>query len=116
MWMVFIALLFAVPPGDAPVCRGNPALAGKCFRVHGRLRSYNGNPTFRIWPIGSGRLIGVTGAKPGDAPILPGDVACGFDCDVVADFEMCPFSPSKPGVMQRACIEGVSGRVVHERH
>ena len=96
MWMVRIALLFAALPKSPPPCRGNP--------------------TFRIRPIGTERLIGVTGAKPGDPPIMPENPACGFDCDVVADFELCPFSESKPGVMQRAGIEGAGGRGTHERH
>jgi hypothetical protein len=117
--MTWIALLLAAappklrPPGNPPLCRGNPALAGKCYTIHGRFRAYNGNPTFRIWPIGTARLIGVTGAKPGDPPIMPESLACGFYCDVVADFEMCPFSGTKPGVMQRACIEGAGGRVTY---
>ena len=122
MWMVRIVLLLAASaasaasPKSPPPCRGNPALVGKCFTIHGRFRAYNGNPTFRIRPIGTEWLIGVTGAKPGDPPIMPDNPACGLDCDVIADFELCPFSEGKPGVMQRACIEGAGGRVTHERH
>lgn len=121
MWMAcfgmtWIALLFAASPKSPPPCWGNPALVGKCFTIHGRFRAYNGNPTFRIRPIGTERLIGVTGAKPGDPPIMPENLACGFDCDVVADFDLCPFSKSNPGVMPRACIESAGGRVTYERH
>src|ERR1039458_7208114 len=96
MWIAIVELLLAAPPGNPPPCKANPALVGKCFSVHGRLRAYNGNPTFRIWPVGTMRIIGVTGAKPGDQPIMPDDLACGFFCDVIADFEVCPFSESKP--------------------
>jgi hypothetical protein len=116
MWMVWIALVLAASPKGPSACRGNPASAGKCFTIHGRFRAYNGNPTFRIRPIGTWQLIGVTGAKPGDPPIMPESLACGFDGDVVADFELCPFSESKPGVMQRACVERAGDRVIHERH
>jgi hypothetical protein len=91
-------------------CQSNPAPVDRCFTVHGRLRAYNGNPTFRIWRIGTNRLIGVTGAKPGDDPIMPENLACGFLCDVVADFKLCPFSESKPGVMQRTCVEAVNNK------
>jgi hypothetical protein len=115
MWMALVALLLAAPPADTPQCKSNPALVGKCFTVHGRLRAYNGNPTFRIWPIGTTRIIGVTGPKPGDPPIMPENLACGFDCDIFADFELCPFSESKPGVMQRACLEAATKRVVSRR-
>jgi hypothetical protein len=115
MRTLLLLLLFAWPAADAPECKGNPALVGRCFAVHGRLRAYNGNPTFRIWPLGTKRLLGVTGARPGDEPILPKDLACGFDCDVFADFEVCPFSESRPGVMQRTCIESAAHRVVRKQ-
>jgi len=113
MRTALLLLLCAAPAADtATQCKGNPAVIGKCFRVRGRLRAYNGNPTFRIWPIGTKRLLGVTGARPGEEPILPKDLHCGFDCDVFADFEVCPFSESKPGVMQRTCIESADNRVI----
>ena len=107
MLLDFILLFLPLLPAAQP-CKGNPALAGKCFVVHGRLRAYNGNPTFRIWRIGSSRLLGVTGAHPGKEPILPDGLACGFDCDVFADFEVCPFSEEKAGVMQRVCVESAA--------
>lgn len=44
---------------DVPRCKGNPAVIGACFKVHGRLSSWNGNPTFRIWPTGTKRMLGV---------------------------------------------------------
>jgi hypothetical protein len=115
MWIAIVAVLLAAEIAGPPACKSNAAVVGKCFTVHGRLRAYNGNPTYRIWPIGSNRIIGVTGAKPGEAPIMPEDLACGFSCDVIADFELCPFSESKPGTMQRACIEGASGKTVQKK-
>jgi hypothetical protein len=115
MWMAFVALLLAAPPAGPLQCKGNPALIGKCFTLHGRLRAYNGNPTFRIWPVGTRRIIGVTGARPGDPPIMPDDLACGFSCDVMADFEVCPFSESRPGVMQRACVEAAGNKITRQR-
>ena len=115
MRMALLLVLLAAPLADPQPCKGNPGLVGKCFTVHGRMRAYNGNPTFRIWPIGTKRLIGVTGAKPGEEPIMPENLACGFDCDVVADFELCPFSQSKPGVMQRTCIEAATKTVVSRK-
>ncbi len=108
MRIALLLLLLTSQTAAPPPCKNNPLLVGKCFLVHGRMRAYNGNPTFRIWPLGTKRLIGVTGAKPGQEPIMPQDLACGFDCDVFADFEVCPFSVSTPGVMQRACIESAA--------
>jgi hypothetical protein len=72
--------------------------------VHGSMRAYNGNPTFRIWRIGTNRPLGVTGVHPGEEPILPEGLACGFG-DVFADFEVCPFTKERPGVVRRVCIE-----------
>jgi hypothetical protein len=43
---------------------------------------------------------------------MPENLACGFSCDVFADFELCPFSKSQPGVMQRACIEAASKKTI----
>jgi hypothetical protein len=86
-------------------CKANPKLVGACFSVYGRMRAYNGNPTFRIWPVGTRRLLGVTGADPGENPIMPGDLGVSFDRDIYADFEVCPFPKQAVGVMQRVCIE-----------
>ena len=99
----------AAPAG--PSCQANPNLVGRCLLVHGRLRAYNGNPTFRIWPVGGTRLLGVTGAHPGQAPIMPHDLGAGFDRDIYADFTVCPFTPQVPGVMQRVCIESATNRI-----
>ncbi len=112
MKIALLLLLYAAPAADAPACKGNPALSGACFTVHGRLRAYNGNPTFRIWPVGTKRLLGVTGVKPGQEPILPRDLPCGFDCDVFGDFLVCPFTDDKPGVMRRVCVESASNKTV----
>jgi hypothetical protein len=46
---------------------------------------------------------------------MPENLACGFSCDVIADFEVCPFSESQPGVMQRVCIEVASKRILSRR-
>ncbi|HEY2013420.1 MAG TPA: hypothetical protein VGH38_07960, partial [Bryobacteraceae bacterium] len=109
LFLVLYSLLLAPP---SPPCKANPALTGKCFVLRGRLRASNGNPTFRIWPVGTARLLGVTGVHPGEEPILPAGLACGFDCDVYADFEVCPFTRAKPGVMQRVCVESAANRTV----
>jgi hypothetical protein len=108
-WGFYLWFLIAAPAPEQ-ACQANRELAGKCFVVHGRLRAYNGNPVFRIWRIGTRRILGVTGAHPGEEPILPGGVACGFDCDVYGDFLVCPFTREQPGVMQRVCVESVARR------
>ncbi len=111
MLLHLFLLWLAAWESDQP-CKAHRGLAGKCFVVHGRLRAYNGNPTYRIWRIGARQILGVTGAHPGEEPILPAGIACGFDCDVYADFEVCPFTPEKPGVMQWVCVESAANRKV----
>jgi hypothetical protein len=111
MLVLPIILWLAAGAAEQP-CKSNPGLAGKCFAVRGRMRAYNGNPTYRIWKIGTQRILGVTSPHPGEEPILPDGVACGFDCDVYADFEVCPFTREKPGVMQRVCVESAANRRV----
>jgi hypothetical protein len=56
-------------------------------------------------------MLGVTGAKIGDPAIMPNELGCGPNCDVYADFLVCPFTKSKPGVMQRVCIESAKNAV-----
>ena len=114
---LFLFLLLGV--GDeAQRCREHTAVVGKCYVVHGRLRTYNGNPTFRISPAGSKRILGVTGPQPGGEPVMPKGITCdfAFDCDVLGDFEVCPFTKQKTGVTQRVCLAGVKNRTVVERN
>ena len=110
MWLHWTLLLAAMVADQTSSCKSSPELAGKCFVVHGRLRAYNGNPTFRIWPLGTDRLLGVTGPRPGETPIMPSDLGVSFDQDLFADFLVCPFTAEKSGVMRRVCIESATRR------
>ena len=99
----------AVPPASAGgKCSGDPGLVGRCWRVQGRLSAYNGNPTFRIWPIGSARLLGLSESRPaGREAVYPDALKplVGFERDVLADYLVCPFTREEPGVMQLVCVE-----------
>lgn len=89
---------------------------GPCQRVHGRLMVYNGNPTFRIWIVGTHRLLGLAGrswreTESGD--MLPSPLrrvvgAAGFSTVVFADFDICLLERQRRGVMQKVCIAGAS--------
>jgi len=91
--------------------------ATSCYWTHGRLSIYNGNPTFRLWKIGTHRLLGIysgPGFGPFDAGLneeadleLPANLKK-YDftkVSVFGDFEVCPLAPEKEGRMQPACIE-----------
>ena len=90
--------------GPCQTCEKDPDLAGACFTVHGRMAMYNGTPTYRIWRIGTDRILGVHDF------IVPESIASNLTGDNVAfgDFYVCPFTLQKPGEMQIVCVESAS--------
>ena len=89
-------------------CQSDPDLTDACFTMRGRLRVWNGNPAFRIWRIGTRRVLGVTGRLfPADEIVLPEslDGKLSDDTDAYADFTVCPLTSDSPGSMQMVCIE-----------
>ena len=113
--MIELLLLLLLGTGDGEqACREHKELVGKCFVVRGRLSAYNGAPTFRIWRIGTTRVLGIAG---GEHPIMPKGMTCDFpfDCDVYGEFEVCPLTKEQPRVMQSVCVAGVKKRVVARR-
>ncbi len=82
-------------------CKTDPDIIDACFMVHGRLSAWNGTPTMRIWRVGTKRILGVR-----DDP-LPKNLESEMNWGVEAwgDFEVCPFTKERPGVMQTVCIE-----------
>jgi len=97
-------------------CKSNPRIVGTCFVVRGRLSAYNGNPTFRIWRAGTSRFLGVIPSE--DPRSLPAELrgVASFEHDVSGTFTVCPFAPSKAGVMQFVCVEAVRDMQVRVRH
>jgi hypothetical protein len=125
---LFVALALvalAAPAAQArSACQLSPRLVGRCFQVRGRLLAYNGTPTFRIWPIGSHRLLGVNGpvGRPDDpdepAPPFLHKLAPRadlFQTFVYGDYLVCPFTRSRPGRMQFVCIAKASRLVARPR-
>jgi hypothetical protein len=82
-----------------------------CFTVHGRLQAWNGNPTFRIWRIGTRRVLGVHDeALP--PVLLRAFGADAFGKRVTADFKVCPLTRQRKGRMQMVCVAGARGVTV----
>ena len=101
-------------------CAGNLNLVGECFTFHGRLRPYNGNPTLRIWPAGTKRLLGVLCDEDAIIPanlisVLSKGSNASWNRDFSGDYEVCPFTPEKAGSMQFVCVEKVTNLVVYDR-
>jgi|ERR1051326_7398515 hypothetical protein len=97
--------------------------AKTCYWTHGRLSIYNGNPTFRLWKIGTRRLLGIY-SGPGFGPFDAGlneedDLELPVNLQkydytkvrVFGDFEVCPLSAEREGRMQPVCIESAKNLV-----
>lgn len=119
----------AIPAVAADTCATRDDLVGPCFRVRGRAALYNGNPTVRIWRVGTMRLLGVSASRcepparrrrwsadydaddePPACEPLPAAVRAALDWEhpVFADFTLCPLTPLRPGVMQMVCVAGAT--------
>lgn len=97
--------------------------AASCYWAHGRLSLYNGTPAFRLWKIGTRRLLGIYSGPNAELrddldnehPELPANITRIFDPvsnQIFADFEVCPLEPEREGAMQSACIESAKNIVV----
>ena len=100
-----------------------PENATSCFWTHGRLSFYNGTPSFRIWKIGTHRLLGIYSGPSvnkrsldNENPEFPANVER-FDLlkgSIFADFEVCTLERQRPGAMQAACIESAKNIVAEK--
>ena len=106
--------LAATPVTAKTPCEASPQRVGKCFWIHGRLGAWNGSPTFRIWRVGTHRILGVnTAANEGDDELEPRPPevlkatpkgADLFSTSLYGDYRVCPFTRSRSGWMQYVCI------------
>ena len=88
--------------------------ANPCFWIHGRLSAWNGAPTFRIWRIGTSRILGVKGdlLPPALRTRLPAD---SFKANLIGDFRVCPISHDRPGRMRMITIADARHLVAEPR-
>ena len=84
--------------------------------VHGRLTYYNGNPSSRIWIVGTKRLLGVR-ESDGEVAHMPRELRelMSWGREIFADFVVEPLTPSKPGVMQMVRVVSASKIIVTEK-
>ena len=87
------------------------------FELHGRLPLYSGNPCFRIWIIGTKRLLGVQGGDI-DPATMPTELEALFQANgslrVYADFKVTPLTKYKKGHMQMVRIDSVKNLVIYQ--
>jgi hypothetical protein len=94
-------------------CRNDKRVVSTCFTVHGRLSNWNGNPTERIWIIGTKRILGIR--EDTDLPKSLDGKMGNFDDVATGDFEVCPLTKESPGRMQIVCVASVSHVTVSRR-
>ena len=121
--VAFVLAASPEQPSKRKVACKIPENATGCYWTHGRLSIYNGNPTFRLWKIGTRRLLGIysgPGFGPFDAALneeddleLPANLKR-YDftkVTVFGDFDVCPLATEKEDRMQPACIEAAKNLV-----
>jgi hypothetical protein len=86
------------------------------FKLHGRLMIYNGTPSFRIWIIGTNRLLGIPGGdtEPADMPKALEDLFTEPGVQVYGDFEVTPLTKYKAGEMQLVKITSVENLIIYK--
>jgi hypothetical protein len=101
-----------------------PENAASCYWVRGRLAFYNGNPSYRIWKVGTNRILGIYSGPSrfpprtrldSEDPEFPRSINKAFrppNNRIFADFEVCPLDRERPGWMQDACIESAKNIIV----
>jgi len=99
--------LGGVAAAETLPCKQDPRIIQQCFAVHGRL-SVHANMRAYLWPIGTNRLLGVAN------PDLERLFSVRIDRQVFGDFEVCPFTRRRPGIMQMVCIAGASNLTVRD--
>lgn len=100
-------------------CKADPDLVGKCFSIKGKISAWNGNPTFRIAPANTKRILGVAASlfPPSQPQMLPEPLwgKVNMDTDASGDLYVCPLSAEEPGHMQMVCVESASNVAFHRR-
>jgi len=108
-----------------------PQNASLCYWTHGRLSVWEGTPPFRLWKIGTRRILAVLNGPSHypprtvddlENPEFPAELDRSYEVDnrrhkkatgimwaipppVFADFELCPLEPEHKGWMQDVCLE-----------
>jgi hypothetical protein len=115
--MLFVATQYANAQQAIDKTRSEPV--GKPFLVHGRLSVYNGNPSCRIWIVGTKRILGIHEVE--EEWLIPSDLLQILkenlnDRCIYADFLVLPLTEYREGVMQIVRFESAENVVVTDRH
>jgi hypothetical protein len=111
----FLAIIAALIAGRLPAEVFTGENQNDRFSIHGRLSCYNGGSTYRIWIIGSKRMLYVDGDR---TPAIERvnkyftDTHSWFTHDIFADFTVEPLAPDKKGHMRPVRIVGIKRVVI----
>jgi hypothetical protein len=98
--------------------------ASLCYWTRGRLNFANGDPSYRIWKVGTKPILAVYSGPShfpprteadSELPEFPPNVDQVFRPPnnwIFADFEVCPLEPERKGEIQAVCIESAKNIVV----
>ncbi|MEX1132118.1 MAG: hypothetical protein WEC15_02740 [Flavobacteriales bacterium] len=83
------------------------------FTFRGRMSAWNGNPTFRIWRVGTNRMLGIRGICAQSLEL--GEYTPYFGLELWADFAVSALTQQQPGVMQFVCIGSIKAPYLRKR-
>lgn len=77
------------------------------------MSAWNGAPTFRIWRVGTKRIMGLRTVCIDHLDL--GELTPYFGKELWADFTVSPITPQRPGVMQFVCIRSIQRPFLRDR-
>ena len=90
----------AVPQHQSGSPNQRPDSLGPCRTVHGRLGRVNGAVLYKLWVVGTKRIMGID-----TVPGWLGSTMTRQHVKVFADFVICPLTPLRPGEMQLVTVD-----------
>ena len=96
-----------------------------CYWTRGRVRIGAGTPAYRLWKVGTKRLLGIYSgfsvyhdrlSLDNENPEFPANVekiwTPRLGVPLYGDFEVCPLAPERPGFMRPVCVESAKNLFV----
>ena len=114
--VTFFVILIGLPLTESAGESGNYEETNTTFKLHGRLMIFNGTPSFRIWIIGTNRILGVPGGdtEPAEMPGKLEKLFTSTGIEIYADFEVTPLRKYKRGYMQDVRIDSVENLTIYK--
>ncbi|MBL0126630.1 MAG: hypothetical protein IPP83_04050 [Flavobacteriales bacterium] len=94
-------------------CTSGGIPSDSTFTFRGRLSAWNGAPTWRIWRVGTHRILGIRSTCADSLDL--GELTPYFEKELWADFTVSAVTRQRPGVMQFVCIRSIAHPFLRER-